>query len=456
MKLSLTLLAAYTTAIHGFAPAPSNRRAFARAPAFSHLARIGHVRLHATEEDDEEEEEEKKENPYQDPNYPDLEFVDYSDPEYVVDQGVTDEFFSEDDTEEQIEAMREERRRRNDEYQFETYFANVLRKGEEYMGEWTVYKVNNEVLDENGFPRFQKARHTMKVVSKGRKDIIDPNAEWRVDGERIRHEEVAVSEDEGDPEIEWLEGPSDDDDSPAKELSKISSERLKMEQELMANKYWPEEMTAFDMRGQQGNMCVGNAYTICASVPMKGGQEDYEGPFSEMRTEVGIQSEDLRFRVKLNYGIMEGSEEDFPPLNLKTLVVCRETLDMWPRDSKRLLDTAGSSSDTLFGAPGASGGLYDPPPVGCEEQSGRYMMLDLDGGATLLFPYKMDQHPEAFEGNGWVTSLDWTPGRIRYQVDRKVEGGKKLMGLRSLELSEVQGVDADTYRPKDGGKDMRQ
>jgi len=32
-----------------------------------------------------------------------LEFIDYSDPEYVVDQGVTDEFFSsQDDTEEKI------------------------------------------------------------------------------------------------------------------------------------------------------------------------------------------------------------------------------------------------------------------------------------------------------------------------------------------------------------------
>lgn len=459
MKLSIALATAFVATVSGFAPFQSTHRAFASRATFSSSStfRSDPFLLHVKDED-EDDEEEKKENPYQDPNYPDLEFVDYSDPEYVVDQGISDEFFSEDDTEEQVEAMREERRRRNDEFQFETYFANVLKKGEEYKGEWTVYKANYDELDENGFPRFQRARHTMKVVSKGRKEIIDANAEWRVDGERIFHEEVAVSDDEGDPEIEWLEDNEQDEDvSPSKELSKLAAEAKKMEKELIANKYWPESMTSFDMRGQQGNMCVGNAYTICSSVPMTDDGEDYEGPFAELRTEVGIQSDDLRFRVKLDYGIGEDNTESFPPLCLKSLVVCRETLDMWPRDSKRLAASAdGTSSDTLFGPPGASGGLYDPPPVGSKEQSERYMMLDLEGGATLLFPFQMDQDPAAFDGNGWVTSLDWTPGDIRFQVDRKVEGGKKLMGLRSLELSEVQGVDADTWRPRDGGKDMRQ
>ena len=113
-------------------------------------------------------------------------------------------------------------------------------------------------------------------------------------------------------------------------------------------------------------------------------------------------------------------------------------------------------SEALFGAPGAEGGLYDPPPVGCDEQAGRYMLLDLEGRATVLFPYLLDQDPAAFDGNGWVTSLDWTPGSMRYQVDRKTQGGAQLLGLRTLELSEVQSVDADTYRPRDGGAHMRQ
>jgi len=40
--------------------------------------------------------------------------------------------------------------------------------------------------------------------------------------------------------------------------------------------------------------------------------------------------------------------------------------------------------------------------------------------------------------------------------DRKVLGGTKLKGLKTLELSEVQGEDADRWRPRDGGANMRQ
>jgi hypothetical protein len=79
--------------------------------------------------------------------------------------------------------------------------------------------------------------------------------------------------------------------------------------------------------------------------------------------------------------------------------------------------------NALFGTAGASGGLYDPPPVGSDEQANQYMVLDLPGQATVLFPFKLDQAPEAFGGTGWVTSLDWTPDTMRYQVDRKVKGG---------------------------------
>jgi len=104
----------------------------------------------------------------------------------------------------------------------------------------------------------------------------------------------------------------------------------------------------------------------------------------------------------------------------------------------------------------AMGGLYDPPPVGDKERAAaNYMLLDLPGGATLLLPHKLDQH-EVDADPGWVTSLDWTPGSIRYQVDRKVSSGSKLKGLRTLELSEVQGAEADRWRPTDGGENMRQ
>ena len=190
-------------------------------------------------------------------------------------------------------------------------------------------------------------------------------------------------------------------------------------------------------------------------------EEQYVGPFSDYRAEVGIQSDDLRFRIKFHYSVKDSGDDDkdraqqqHPPLHLKSMTVCRETLDRWPRMPNT--DEILTSQSSLFGAPGAAGGLYDPPPVGSEEQAKNYMLIDLEGGASVLFPYLLDQDPEAHGGNGWVTSLDWTPRDIRYQVDRKVHGGPNLLGLRTLELSEVQGADADRYRPRDGGRNMRQ
>jgi hypothetical protein len=90
---------------------------------------------------------------------------------------------------------------------------------------------------------------------------------------------------------------------------------------------------------------------------------------------------------------------------------------------------------------------------GSEAQASKYMMVDLDGRATALFPYRMDQDDN---DEGWVMTLDWTPGTFRYQVDRKIKGGPQLLCLRTLELSEVMNENADLYRPRDGGADMLQ
>ena len=141
------------------------------------------------------------------------------------------------------------------------------------------------------------------------------------------------------------------------------------------------------------------------------------------------------------------------------MVVCRESADTWPRSS--------TMARSLFGTPiGAPGGLYDPPIVGGHSRSEQYCQVDLDGSATALFPVIIDQVESSDDDSdvssdqdervGWVTSLDWTAGGMRYQVDRKVHSGRNLRGLRTLELSEVQGVDADRYRPRDGGQNMRQ
>jgi hypothetical protein len=188
------------------------------------------------------------------------------------------------------------------------------------------------------------------------------------------------------------------------------------------------------------------------------------GPFQEYRVELGICSnDDARFRIKLDYHVLNEMENfdilSPPPLHLKTMVVCRESADKWPRSS--------AMARSLFGTPaGAPGGLYDPPIVGSASE--QYCQVDLDGSATALFPVIIDQD-DSNESNedsetasnqddrmGWVTSLDWTAGGMRYQVDRKVHSGRHIRGLRTLELSEVQGIDADRYRPRDGGQNMRQ
>ena len=104
-----------------------------------------------------DDEDEKPENPYADPEYPDLEFVNYDDPEYSVDQG--EEGYDEEMTLAEVEAMREERRRKNDEYQFETYHANVLRGGERCLGEWTVFQ--SEFL--SLCPSLRVTRHSSRV-----------------------------------------------------------------------------------------------------------------------------------------------------------------------------------------------------------------------------------------------------------------------------------------------------
>jgi len=363
-------------------------------------------------------------NPFADESYPDLEFINYDDPEYIVNQGEV--FGKGDDTEEQIEAMREYRRRRNDEFQFETYFQKTLQGGKAWNGEFTVYETSTflsdrKTLDEHGLPRITMRPNTILVASIGSKAKVDTDSDWRVDGERICHLETAQ---DGTP---------------------------------LAT-YWPDDMSSYEFRGIQGNMCVGNAYSICTAVPlldMRGDGDDYSdiytGPFGDMRTELGIFDDGMRFRVKFEYSVKDLDRETLvgvpPPLHLKTMTVCRETVDMWPNSE---------NSPSLFDGQGAPGGLYDPPPVGSEEQASKYMMLNLEGSATVLFPYQLDQDPRSFSGNGWVTSLDWSPGKIRYQVDRKVHGGEKMLGLRTLELSEVQSSQADQWRPKDGGQDMRQ
>jgi hypothetical protein len=164
---------------------------------------------------------------------------------------------------------------------------------------------------------------------------------------------------------------------------------------------------------------------------------------------VGIAANDMRFRLKLDYGTTTKAAEP-SLLVLKTLTVCRETRNDWPQSP----NAPQYARACLFGPPGAPGGLYDPPPLKSEKQAQEYVLMDLEGRATALIPFRMDQGEDALDG--YVVSLDWTSGPVRYQVDRKIDSGRNLLRLKTLELSEVLGEDAETYRPRDGGQNMRQ
>ena len=425
------------------------------------------IRLQATSDGDgdaDDDDTRSQINPYQDPNYPDLEFVDYSDPDYRVDQGVGDELFDPTistttaNTEEQIEELREERRIRNDEFQFETYYKEVLKEGKEYKGEWTVYTTSTfsnptkeEIDMDDGIPKVRQSSKITKVISRGERIQLEQASSsssseqqspstYRLQHDRLLHHEKVYTD-------------SEDEEK--------TSEQLTQEEQMMSRKYWPDQLASTDFRGAQGIMCVGNAYTVCTGIKLHEADPNspvHEGPFGEYRSELGIQFEDLRFRVKVDYAVTNADKEamSLPPLRLRSFIVCRETLEMWPRAKNYKSAIQALTDAVFFGPAGADNGLYDPPRIETEEQAGQYLLLDLEGGATLLLPYLMDQDPTVYAEAGWVTSLDWSPGQYRFQVDRKVNGGKDILGLKTLELSQVESADADTYRPRDGGADMRQ
>jgi hypothetical protein len=426
--LSLLLLLAPLG--NAFVPVVSPQRAFVAAATATHPVAVSRHRCPLRQSAGDNIDDKEYTNPYQDPNYPDLEYVDYSNPEYQVDQG--DEFSAqttEKSTEDEIEAMREERRLRNDEFQFQTYFQRTCQEGVDYLGDWTIYKTSTFMGDgtDEGIPRLIQARRPLQVTSRVMKMAAESLVDERIVHEEILHEDLVLDD----------EDPQDDGE---KDFSGKSYYKT----------YWPKDLGPFDFRGHQGIMVCGNAWTICTAESLSG--EAHSGPFSEYQAELGIQYESMRMRVKMDYSTLPGQQgETSSPLYLKYLTVCREVVA--PEDGTLPRNTRDKAvSEALFGVPGADNGLYDPPPVSMPNQ---YMTLDLPGHATILLPYKMDQLEDE-KISGWVTSLDWTPGPMRYQVDRKIQSGTGLLGLRSLELSEVQSANAETYRPRDGGANMSQ
>ena len=211
-----------------------------------------------------------------------------------------------------------------------------------------------------------------------------------------------------------------------------------------------------DFRGPQGNMCVGNAYTLChgeqITKPHKSADMTtmHNGPFKVLNMELGIRYGEIRMRLKLDYRIKDKRSLNLfskspPKLFLASITVARERLGQWPTKKEK----------AFYGPSGAPGGLFDPPPVGGDEQSSKYMQVDLEGYATALFPFVLDQ-ADVVDESSWVVSLDWTPGKMRYQCDRKFLGGKQIKGLKTLELCEVAADQAQDYRPGGGPENMRQ
>jgi hypothetical protein len=492
--------------------------------------RSAQLTLYAKQDDDDDDEGDVKSgdkskggkgsegyvNPYADPNYPDLEFVDYSDPEYSADAGADiwlDSPTSSDDASSEnaaldaaaIEGMREERRRRNDEYQFQSFYKECCLDGAEYYGEWTCYQVNmvsgsqgasqGSGGDDGFVPQLRQWRNTIPVISQAQKYTIEGTAEAAesiqddnyhspTDMERIKFVSRVFEE---------LSLDLDTDDSTD------ASTPQSMEDKWVQQSYCPSPLQPRNFRGADGIMCVGNAYTLSTATPMSSQGSDSSaktvdskttGPFSDYRVELGMQVDSIRFRVQLTYALANANSKSASSadstssssrsgsdglndatLYLNTLIVARERQGTWPRSTTP--DTIRTREEqeiqqALFGPMGAPGGLYDPPPLGSPDHAPYYLFIDLPGQASILFPYLLLQDSSASSesesssgstpkvNGGWVTSLDWTPGKMRYQVDRKVHGGSGLLNLRTLELSQVQSMDAEQYRPRDGGQNMRQ
>ena len=248
-------------------------------------------------------------------------------------------------------------------------------------------------------PRLLRWDRVLKVVSRGSKVVIDPDAGWRVDGERIVHEERLATADDF-PTLMMIDDDDDDDVGGPPSWGGGGSEDAA---HVGGARCCPDEMSSADFRGPGGNMCVGRAYTICDATPLlppppsssssssssppssSSSSMRHEGPFREMRAELGVQENGMRFRVKLDYAPSEGGGGGGSEGAAGV------------RRGERQEEIARA----LFGPPGAPGGLYDPPPVGSEERAvSNYMLLDFEGGATLLLPHRLDQHSEVRGGGG--------------------------------------------------------
>lgn len=262
------------------------------------------------------------------------EIFDYANSPYSVDQG-TDEFPLSSVTDEvAIEEMREDRRRRNDEFQFETFSAATKKT---FYGLWSEIPIPSDSIP-GATP--SPSPSPLRVVSRVTRD-----------GDVLSSSEMVIV----DPDLDGVPAP-------------------------IESRTFPPSLRQLDFRGDQGNMIVANAYTVCRS-----DTNSAVGPHKKLNIEIAITYSELRLRLKVNYEAEEGASA----LNLQKCYVVREREGRWPSGRER----------AFFGPSGApGGGLFDPPVI-AEGTEDSYLEVELGGYATALFPGVIDQEGALAEGD---------------------------------------------------------
>lgn len=273
-----------------------------------------------------------------------------------------------------------------------------------------------------------------EMIEEYRKQRWDDNARWQLTtfaqaqmGQWGGTAEIYEASAEDAQRVKKLVGPWVPD---CESEAKVSgSQEVQLSEKLPA----PAEPLALSLnvigadgfRPECGNMAVGGAFTLAS--PSKAADGASDGGWL---IEMCLREESRRVRCKLLYRPADGdSAAEVPAMRLANVAIVREVLGGGEFVTS---DVSGEEPD-IDGSPGR--GLYDPPPG----EKLRYVSLYSEGGITLVFPSEVSADSEG------VISLDWIAGRMRYQIDRKF--AKMDGSLSSLELTEIQKADAETYLP---------
>jgi hypothetical protein len=210
-------------------------------------------------DEDEDGEYDASSNPYADPNYPELEFVNYDDPEYAIDRSLSSTEATIED-EALLEQMREERRIANDEYQYNSYWHTVWNAGlSTYHGEWTVYYSSNffpQLDDDDDVEDISASSSNVDTPSKLPRLIQSSDAPLTMLSRAILQNTTTsdrnvLSYDSYITHVEDLEQGMGDIDLA------MAGGADELEQNVVSQTYWPSKLSQSDFRGHQGIMICG-------------------------------------------------------------------------------------------------------------------------------------------------------------------------------------------------------